>query len=181
MTKRYDEKLEQEICGRYKSGESATSIAKDLRKGTLAITRCLKRNGIEIRKCVGENHPSWKGGRISKGDGYIGIWKPDHERADKQGYVFEHTLVAERMLGRLPIKGEEVVHHINLDKTDNREENLYVCGYRKHTRIHRQLDRLTKPLLELGVLYFDKSDGEYKINPKLYNEIGSRYVTEKGA
>lgn len=124
------------------------------------ISKMLRDNGVEIRQDKGENHHAWKGGRILKGDGYIGIWSPSHERADKQGYVYEHTLVVEKEMGRLP-NSNEVVHHINLDKTDNRTENLWVCGNKEHLVCHRSIEKLIKPLLESGVIYF--CDGEYKI------------------
>lgn len=67
--------------------------------------------------------PAWKGGVVRSRRGYVRLHLPDHPDANPRGYVLEHRLVMERKLGRRLLP-EEVVHHINQIKDDNREENL---------------------------------------------------------
>jgi hypothetical protein len=78
----------------------------------------------------GENNPAWRGGRyIEPEKGYVMVRQPDHPRARHNGYVLEHILVAEQMLGR-PLEPGEEVHHINRQRGDNRPENLKI--YQNH-------------------------------------------------
>lgn len=59
---------------------------------------------------------------------------PSHPAA-QNGYVPEHRLVVEAMLGRY-LTSDEHVHHINGDRTDNRIENLTIVTPAEHGRLH---------------------------------------------
>jgi len=71
---------------------------------------------------------------VSKGD-YTYAVVPTHPAATKNGYVLEHRIVMENQLGRL-LTSNEVVHHINGDKKDNRIENLELLTNQQHTQRH---------------------------------------------
>lgn len=71
----------------------------------------------------GIRSPNWKGGLTKTSDGHIYEYCPSHPYTSKRGYVMQHRLVMEKYLGRY-LKPEEIVHHINGIKTDNRIENL---------------------------------------------------------
>jgi uncharacterized protein (DUF1330 family) len=86
-------------------------------------------------KHVGSKSPLWKGGR-TKHNGYILIKKLDHPFADYLGYVREHRLVMEKHLGRY-LTRDEVVHHINGIRNDNRLENLQLMKDSEHRRHHK--------------------------------------------
>lgn len=62
-------------------------------------------------------------GGVQNADGYVHIRYPEHKRAGASGYVLEHILVMEEMIGR-SLTEDETVHHKNGVRHDNRPENL---------------------------------------------------------
>jgi len=90
------------------------------------------------KKChnlKGEKNIRWNGGiRIDK-QGYRHVLKFDHPFCDKAGYIPEHRLILEKKLGRYLTK-DEVAHHINEVKNDNREENIMLMTDSEHKIYH---------------------------------------------
>jgi ribosomal protein L40E len=78
----------------------------------------------------GEGVTNWKGGRCVLKTGYVKIRDTFHPFNDN-GYVLEHRLVMEKSLGRY-LSPEELVHHRNGIRNDNRIENLIIVTRNKH-------------------------------------------------
>ena len=79
---------------------------------------------------------------------YIKIPSPYHPYKDKNGFVQEHRLIVENKLKRF-LTPEEVIHHINEDKKDNRIENLMLFKNQKeHQKFHLKLKQfgITNPI-----------------------------------
>lgn len=72
-----------------------------------------------------------------------------------------HRLLLEVKLGR-ELKRSEHVHHIDNDPNNNELTNLYLFNsQREHNQCHTQLQKLSKELLEKGIIVF--KDGKYHI------------------
>jgi hypothetical protein len=80
--------------------------------------------------------------KIDKNIGYVRVYCPEHPEANTRGYVYEHRIIAEQMIGRRLKKGE-IVHHKNRIRWDNRKENLEVMDAIEHAKHHAK-ERETK-------------------------------------
>lgn len=97
----------------------------------------------------GKGNSNWKGGKKIHRS-YICIHMPKHTNADSHGYVKEHRLVVEKFIGRYLSK-EEVVHHINEIKDDNRIENLMLFKTNaEHIKFHTKIRQfgMTTPIIK---------------------------------
>lgn len=83
--------------------------------------------------------PSRNVGRTVRGGyGYLLEYCPDHPHCTKLGYVRQHRLVAEAVLGRFLLP-EEVVHHEDEVTSNNNPSNLWLFpSQAEHNRHHKR-------------------------------------------
>lgn len=110
----------------YSGGATLRELSQRLGVSRETVRRIMIEADIERRSrgpVPGTRLP--RGGRITDNVGYVLIRVNHLAGESSSGYVREHRLIAAERLGRW-LSPEEVVHHINGKKDDNRPENLRV-------------------------------------------------------
>ena len=101
--------------------------------------------GLNKQKGNMKHGNRWKGGRSLTPHGYILLRMPEHPRANSNGYVYEHIVVAENKLGRALAPGE-IIHHLDGNSQNNDSENIFVT---KSIADHKVYHRLAQSGLRL--------------------------------
>ena len=138
---KWTEERRQAIKRKFKGHAVSQATRDKIAAGQKAVGNMPPRSAIENsarNRGKMEASPSWKGG-ISYTAGRKCVYKPDHPRAMANGYVYEHLLIAEQMIGR-PIASSEAVHHKDLNKSNNDPSNLQIFPTKsEHMRYHQIL------------------------------------------
>lgn len=131
------------IAAAYIGGLSIGAIAAREGCSATAVRTALARTGVAARspaELVGRLASRWAGGRNAHAEGYVEIYAPDHPRAGKRGYVFEHILVVEKAIGHILPDTVRVLHR-NGKRNDNELSNLAIVPVATQRAIARSLRR----------------------------------------
>jgi hypothetical protein len=113
------------LC-RCRCGKTTVLTTGVLRSGATRSCGCLERR-------LGPAHPNWRKGYHINEDGYREV--SCRKAGSNHRYCKEHRVVFEAILGR-PLRPDEIVHHLNGDKLDNRPANLVLVSRAEHQRLH---------------------------------------------
>lgn len=91
---------------------------------------------------------------ISSSD-YKIIFSPRHSKT-----IQYHRYVMEEFLRR-KLTADEIVHHKDLDKSNNNLDNLIICNKNQHAKYHFDSWKLITELVRTGMVLFDKDNGYY--------------------
>lgn len=123
----------------------------------------------EGKKSKGSDHYRWNAGDIISKHGYVRVRVgTGHPLADRNGYAYEHHVVW-REAGNPHPKKNQVIHHRNGDKTDNRLDNLEIMTRLEHAKEH-MIMASDIDVYEIRTRYASGEDGtalarEYGIPP----------------
>ena len=144
-------------CGKEEKSRMAVILDGRKRRGKeIDLCRkcsCSRKYKLDSNWPKNEKSHLWKGGR-RKSSGGLRI----HISPGK--WVYEHRLILENYLNR-KLLSHEIVHHIDMDKDNNKRSNLYLCEDRtEHRRIHSSLELLGYKLLG-NKIWFDYEKKKY--------------------
>lgn len=108
--------------------DESRKLLSDKKKGVKKSDEQKKRMS-EGQKVGGIGH------KKIRSDGYVYIYFIDHPRSTSNGYIMEHILVMEALIGR-HLLDNECIHHINRKRDDNRKENLMLMTKSEHMSYH---------------------------------------------
>ena len=130
--------------------------------------RAIKNKGSRenTRKGITGGYIGWNERKVDENGNFIQKLNKD---GTKNGFesitIFEHRVVMEEHLGR-PLLPTESVHHINMNKQDNRLENLYLCSVSEHSKAHGSINPIVETLMQSGFIGFNIKTGEYYLTNK---------------
>lgn len=170
LTKRMQDYLEPEVDPKY---YIETEKARELIDKLIVNGKILVDRPREQRKCIYCDNTLGKKGALGMCNKHYIQYKrwgdPLHadnkERATVDGYYRdgktgrrEHRVIWEQYYGETLDK-DEIIHHINFVKTDNRIENLWKYpNASEHIKVHREYEKLFDSLTENEEIVFENGN-----------------------
>lgn len=123
FSRKHRKKETEESSRRRSAAQKGKTISEEQRR------KISERNSCDYNGLNGYGHTK----RHNRG--YMLAYVPKHPNAHADGYVMFHTILMERAIGRY-LTQDEVVHHVNHIRDDNRIENLRLMDKHEHRSMH---------------------------------------------
>lgn len=102
-----------------------------------------------------------RGKKKRSSSGYILIKDYEHPNRNSHNDVLEHVYVMSKHLNR-PINKNEIIHHIDGDRTNNILSNLYLYKNKSEHKLgHSSFTNLLKEFIKREILIFE--NGKYRL------------------
>lgn len=114
---------------------------------------------------VKNKQESLMGSKLIDSSGYVSLYVgPNYEYKNTYGgRIREHIYLIQKKIGRQLYKNE-VVHHIDDDKTNNNIDNLDLCTATEHNNCHAKIEKIVFELYKQGIVGYDKLEKRYYLN-----------------
>ncbi len=139
--------------------QSAEQIHEELGYGIMRIRRRLKELGVARSMAETKKARTRCNDHLVEG-GYPLAKIPEghvtrHRKHGTSDYAPAYIIEMEKKLER-PLAKEEIVHHIDLDKTNCSIDNLYLCANNsEHFLLHRSMEPICRDFIKEGKIVFD--------------------------
>jgi hypothetical protein len=141
---------EEDAAIRNGFGGSSVNIARQLGRAPAVIRQHAVRLGLGKWKRPLKDYAGYRVSKIEQRDGV-------YRR------IPEHRHIIEEYIGR-QLTSIERVHHIDGRKRHNAIDNLFFCANDSaHHKAHHSITKLLSPLLERGIIRFDRTGGVYRL------------------
>lgn len=130
-------------CGKATTPCTHTKTSEGKKKGMpnkfiMGHQRKGKRDNNGGPNWKGESNPRWNGGKTIDRLGYVWIYRPEHQTANKSGFILEHRFISEASIGK-PLPSRAEIHHVDEDPGNNSNDNLVICqDHAYHLLLHKR-------------------------------------------
>ena len=101
------------------------------------------------------------------------IWKDGYQYITyydpgdpKRKHMALQRVIMQKHMGRKLCPKTERIHHIDMDKLNNKLNNLWICDNSMHMKAHHSMNSVVSLLMKKDLVNFNKETGKYYLKEK---------------